>query len=82
MKPNLNSAYRPIMRKYEVRWIFLHRLNCVDALPSDSPFSGKEGSYLTSRDLRDRLQRQLLTNASIRVEHSAFWAAANCSSPF
>lgn len=58
------------MRKYEVRWIFLHRLNCVDALPSDSPFSGKEGNYLTSRDLRDRLQRQLLTNASIRVEHS------------
>src|SRR5258707_3437146 len=30
--------------------------------------SGKEGSYLTSRDLRDRLQKELLTNVSIRVE--------------
>src|ERR1700720_4664237 len=33
-----------------------------------SPFAGKEGSYLTSRDLRDRLQKELLTNVSIRVE--------------
>ncbi len=30
--------------------------------------SGKDGSYLTSRDLRDRLQKELLTNVSIRVE--------------
>jgi len=35
---------------------------------NSSPLSGKEGSYLTSRDLRDRLQRELLTNVSIRVE--------------
>jgi hypothetical protein len=53
------------MRRYEVRWIFLHRLNCLDARPSGSPLSGKEGSYLTPRDLRDRLQRELLTNVSI-----------------
>ena len=32
------------------------------------PLSGREGSYLTSRDLRDRLQKELLTNVSIRVE--------------
>ena len=32
------------------------------------PLSGQEGSYLTSRDLRDRLQKELLTNVSIRVE--------------
>jgi GTP-binding protein len=35
---------------------------------NSGPLSGKEGSYLTSRDLRDRLQRELLTNVSIRVE--------------
>jgi GTP-binding protein len=35
---------------------------------NSSPLSGKEGNYLTSRDLRDRLQRELLTNVSIRVE--------------
>jgi GTP-binding protein len=35
---------------------------------NSSPLSGREGSYLTSRDLRDRLQRELLTNVSIRVE--------------
>src|SRR6202162_5560956 len=35
---------------------------------NSSPLSGEEGSYLTSRDLRDRLQKALLTNVSIRVE--------------
>jgi GTP-binding protein len=35
---------------------------------NSSPLSGKEGNFLTSRDLRDRLQRELLTNVSIRVE--------------
>ncbi len=35
---------------------------------NSSPLSGKEGSFLTSRDLRDRLQKELLTNVSIRVE--------------
>ena len=35
---------------------------------NSSPLSGKEGNYLTSRDLRDRLQKELLTNVSIRVE--------------
>src|SRR6202158_1284222 len=35
---------------------------------NSSPLSGKDGSYLTSRDLRDRLQKELLTNVSIRVE--------------
>ncbi len=32
------------------------------------PLSGREGNYVTSRDLRDRLQKELLTNVSIRVE--------------
>jgi len=33
-----------------------------------SPFSGREGQWVTSRNLRDRLDRELLTNVSIRVE--------------
>ncbi|MFN7997798.1 MAG: translational GTPase TypA [Bryobacteraceae bacterium] len=33
-----------------------------------SPFVGREGAYVTSRNLRDRLDRELLTNVSIRVE--------------
>jgi len=32
------------------------------------PLCGREGNYVTSRDLRDRLQKELLTNVSIRVE--------------
>src|SRR6267378_1855412 len=35
---------------------------------NSGPLSGREGSYLTSRDLRDRLAKELLTNVSIRVE--------------
>ena len=35
---------------------------------NSGPLCGREGSYLTSRDLRDRLQKELLTNVSIRVE--------------
>ena len=33
-----------------------------------SPMSGREGQYLTSRQLRDRLDRELLGNVSIRLE--------------
>jgi GTP-binding protein len=33
-----------------------------------SPFAGKEGKYLTSRQIRDRLQRELQHNVALRVE--------------
>lgn len=34
------------------------------------PFAGREGQYVTSRNLRDRLDRELLTNVSLRVEEA------------
>jgi GTP-binding protein len=36
--------------------------------PSTSPFAGKEGRFVTSRHLRDRLRREVQTNVSLRVE--------------
>ena len=34
---------------------------------NDSPFAGREGKYVTSRNLRDRLQRELLRDVSLHV---------------
>lgn len=35
---------------------------------NDSPFAGQEGTFVTSRQLRDRLMRELETNVALRVE--------------
>jgi GTP-binding protein len=35
---------------------------------NNSPFAGREGQFVTSRHLRERLDKELLTNVSIRVE--------------
>ncbi len=35
---------------------------------NNSPFAGREGQWVTSRNLRERLDKELLTNVSIRVE--------------
>ena len=42
----------------------------MDFLVNDSPLAGKEGKYITSRHLRDRLFRELNTDVSLRVEET------------
>ncbi|WP_043319999.1 translational GTPase TypA [Microbulbifer sp. HZ11] len=35
---------------------------------NDSPFAGKEGKYVTSRNIKDRLDQELIHNVALRVE--------------
>ncbi|MCL1987581.1 MAG: translational GTPase TypA [Firmicutes bacterium] len=40
----------------------------MNFMVNDSPFAGKDGKYLTSRQVRERLYRELNTDVSLRVE--------------
>lgn len=37
---------------------------------NDSPFAGREGEFVTSRHLRDRLFKEMMTNVSLKVEET------------
>lgn len=42
----------------------------VEFLPNDSPFAGKEGEFVTTRQLRERLFREVLSDVALQVSDS------------
>lgn len=43
----------------------------MNFMVNNSPFAGKEGKFVTSRHLRDRLYKELLSNLALKVEDTA-----------
>ena len=43
----------------------------MDFMVNTSPLAGTEGKFVTSRQIRDRLQKELLTNVALRVEDTS-----------
>jgi GTP-binding protein len=42
----------------------------MDFMVNTSPLAGKEGKFVTSRQIKDRLNRELMTNVALRVEET------------
>ena len=42
----------------------------MNFIVNNSPFAGKDGKFVTSRNLRDRLFKEVMTNVSLRVEET------------
>ncbi len=43
----------------------------LDFLVNNSPFAGREGKYVTSRQIRDRLERELEINVGLKIDFSS-----------
>jgi GTP-binding protein len=43
----------------------------MDFVVNSSPLAGREGKFVTSRQIKDRLDRELLTNVALRVEETS-----------
>ncbi|HEY4512576.1 MAG TPA: translational GTPase TypA, partial [Candidatus Paceibacterota bacterium] len=43
----------------------------LDFLVNDSPFAGKEGKFVTSRQIRDRLEKELEVNVGLKVDFAS-----------
>jgi GTP-binding protein len=60
--PDFPEALPPLMVDEPTISMFF----CVN----NSPFAGKEGKYLTSRQIRERLMKEVQTNVALRVEET------------